>query len=73
MFPKEQFVSEAHSNGTIELIHVEEGCLDVLVNEETYTLSAGDSMTAEMDVAHTYQNSTSDPVHFTMTVYEKSR
>ncbi|MDV6327726.1 XRE family transcriptional regulator [Idiomarina sp. Sol25] len=73
MFPKEQFVSEAHSKGTIELIHVEGGCLDVLVNGETYTLSAGDSMTAEMDVAHTYQNSTNEPVHFTMTVYEKSR
>ncbi|MAD53143.1 MAG: XRE family transcriptional regulator, partial [Idiomarinaceae bacterium] len=32
-----------------------------------------DSMTAEMDVEHTYLNSTTEPVHFTMTVYEKSR
>lgn len=72
MFPEEQFVSEAHSKGTIELIHVEQGSLDVLVNGETYTLSVGDSMTAQMDVAHTYQNNTREPVHFTMTVYEKS-
>lgn len=73
MFPNEQFVSEAHSKGTIELIHVEEGQLDVLVNGETYVLSKGDSMTAEMDVEHTYLNSTNKPVHFTMSVYEKSK
>lgn len=48
MFPKEQFVSPTHSSGTIELIHVEEGCLDVLISGETYTLSAGDAMTASL-------------------------
>ncbi|RUO63947.1 transcriptional regulator, XRE family with cupin sensor [Pseudidiomarina planktonica] len=72
MLPGEIFTSDAHSKNTMELIHVEEGSLAVEVNNETFTLNANDAMTAQMDVPHSYSNTSDSAVTFTMTVYEKS-
>ncbi|MDV6316455.1 XRE family transcriptional regulator [Idiomarina sp. HP20-50] len=72
MFPGEVFTSDAHAKGTIELIHVEEGTLSVTVVDETFVLGPESSLTATMDVPHSYENRSDAEVSFTMTVYERT-
>ncbi len=72
MFPGEVFKSEPHSKGTIELIYVEEGILSVTAADKNFLLDVESSMTATMDIAHSYENRSDAVLIFTMTVYERT-
>lgn len=70
MQPGEVFSAEAHSKGTIELFHVEQGALTMTVDNKDYCLDSGDAMVAQTDVPHHYANTSQDITVFTLTVYE---
>ncbi|RUO38143.1 XRE family transcriptional regulator [Aliidiomarina shirensis] len=72
MLPNETFASDPHTKGTIELIHVEKGCLTIIIDNEVINLNENCSLTATMDVRHAYENRSNAPVNFTMTVYERA-
>src|SRR3982751_6535765 len=48
--------SEAHTPGTKELLHVQEGAITVEVADETVTLDVGDAVAFPGDVPHAYAN-----------------
>ena len=66
----EEHISEPHSEGTRELLHVQSGTLTVIVDGETHTLATGDALTFFGDTAHSYANRSDAPVTFSMTVHE---
>ncbi|RKQ83546.1 helix-turn-helix protein [Mycolicibacterium mucogenicum 261Sha1.1M5] len=66
----EQHQSEAHSAGTRELLHVQEGDVTVTVGEEHFALSTGDALTFYGDLPHSYSNATEVPARFSLTVFE---
>ncbi|WP_347109078.1 XRE family transcriptional regulator [Paenarthrobacter sp. S56] len=68
--PGERHGSEAHSSGTRELLHVQEGKLTVEVEGEDYELADGDALTFRSDVPHSYANPGSSTSRFTLTVFE---
>jgi len=68
--PGERHDSEAHSEGTRELLHVQEGALTVEVDGERYDLDAGDALTFHGDAVHAYVNSTAARTRFSLTVFE---
>ncbi|MBP2268482.1 transcriptional regulator with XRE-family HTH domain [Pseudarthrobacter sp. PvP004] len=68
--PGDQHGSEAHATGTKELLQVLHGTLTVDVDGHMNTLEAGDSMTFPGDVAHSYANPGTDPVRFSLAVFE---
>ncbi|KEO82799.1 helix-turn-helix domain-containing protein [Tumebacillus flagellatus] len=49
--------AEAHSDGTQEFITVYDGELTIRVNNEEYTVAAGDSIRMRADRPHVYHNS----------------
>jgi transcriptional regulator with XRE-family HTH domain len=51
-----EHVSEPHAPGTRELITVLQGTLKMIVGEETYLLSVGDSLVFPADQRHVYEN-----------------
>ena len=54
MLPGEEHRSEAHTEGTQELLLVLEGAVDVRVGDRTERLQVGDSVTFASDVVHGY-------------------
>lgn len=68
--PGERHASEAHSEGTKELLQVLEGALTVDVDGEPFVLGAGDALSFRGDVSHSYANSGAVPVRFSLAVYE---
>lgn len=68
--PDERHDSEAHSNGTRELLQVQEGALTVEVDADRYELETGDSLTFQGDTAHAYVNLTDAHTRFSLTVFE---
>ncbi len=68
--PHERHDSEAHTAGTRELLHVQEGALAVEADGITYDLATGDALTFRGDVVHAYVNSTSATTRFSLTVFE---
>lgn len=68
--PGEEHWSEAHSQGTRELLQVHEGTLVVTLAEETFTLGPGDALTFVGDEDHSYANPGDVLAHFSLTVYE---
>jgi transcriptional regulator with XRE-family HTH domain len=68
--PGDRHVSEPHSPGTRELLHVQQGTVTVEVADQTVTLGPGDAMGYPGDVAHTYANPRRRPARFTMAVFE---
>ncbi len=67
---QERHESEAHSAGTRELLHVQEGRITVEVDGSAHDLGPGDALTFHGDTAHAYENPNSDPARFTLTVFE---
>lgn len=68
--PGEEHASEAHSEGTRELLHVHEGTLVITLAGESFTLSAGDALTFVGDEVHSYANPGDLPSRFSLAVYE---
>ena len=70
MNPGDWHASEAHTEGTHELVHVLAGALTVTVGDQAVELGIGDSMSFPGDVGHGYANHQDGPARFSLTVYE---
>ena len=68
--PGDQHVSEAHTPGTKELIHVHEGTVTVEVAGQSVTLDTGDAVAFPGDVKHSYSNPGKQPAMFSLAVFE---
>ena len=73
MHPGESFSSTGHPAGTLELLHVEEGTLNLQTESAALKVNAGCSAVARTDMAHRYANETQNLLIFTMTVAELHR
>lgn len=70
MFPDELFTSAGHPQGTFELLHVEQGVLNLKVGSTEMIVPEGSSAVANTDVPHHYSNRGEGKLVFTMTVAE---
>lgn len=61
--------SDAHKEGTEELITIFDGKLTVRVNNNEYTVKSGDSIRFKADRPHTYHNSGEILTRLSMTLY----
>ena len=68
--PGERHDSEAHSDGTRELLHVQEGAVTIEAGGDHYDLAEGDALSFRGDAPHAYINSTDVPARFSLTVFE---
>jgi len=68
--PGERHDSEAHSDGTRELLPVQEGTVIVEVDGNRYDLAPGDALSFYGDAAPAYINSTNNSARFSLTVFE---
>jgi quercetin dioxygenase-like cupin family protein len=69
--PGDAHRSEAHREGTRELLLVLAGVVDLVVGDTEHRLRTGDSAGFDAGVAHSYRNaSTTRPARFTLAVHE---
>jgi transcriptional regulator with XRE-family HTH domain len=68
--PGERHDSEAHTEGTWEILQVREGALTLSVGDEAIHLDPGDAVSFPGDVDHAYTNETTAPARFTLCVFE---
>lgn len=68
--PGDHHVSEAHTAGTQELLHVQQGTITLDVADRSLTLDVGDAVTFPGDVAHAYANLGRQPARFSLAVFE---
>ena len=68
----EVYSSDAHRQGTFELLHVLAGQLTLVAGDQRVTLNAGDAARLVTDMPHSYANESRRPVRFAMTVLEPS-
>jgi quercetin dioxygenase-like cupin family protein len=68
--PGDHHASEAHSQGTKELLQVQQGSVTVEVADESFVLATGDAMSFPGDVAHSYANPGTEPARFSLAVFE---
>ena len=68
--PHERHESEAHSDGTRELLQVQEGAIVVEVDGATHELQRGDALSFSGDTAHAYANPNPAGARFSLTVFE---
>jgi transcriptional regulator with XRE-family HTH domain len=66
----DRHVSEAHTPGTKEHLHVLEGTVMLEVSDRSVTLDAGDAVAFPGDVAHSYTNPCTRPARFSLAVFE---
>jgi transcriptional regulator with XRE-family HTH domain len=64
--PGEVYESKPHRPGSVELLGVTAGILDLDVGRETISLSAGDSAWFDAATAHAYRNPTRSTTRFIM-------
>ena len=64
--PGEVYESKPHRPGSVELVSVTAGTLDLDVGRETFSLSAGDSAWFDAATAHAYRNPTRLTTRFIM-------
>lgn len=72
LHPGEAHTTEAHSEGTRELLLVLDGAVDLRVGDRAERLSAGDSAAFAGDIAHGYAApaDVATPARFALTVFE---
>jgi quercetin dioxygenase-like cupin family protein len=70
MNPGDQHATEAHADGTHELVHVLAGIVTISVADQSVELTVGDAMSFPGDVDHGYANHHDQPARFALTVYE---
>jgi transcriptional regulator with XRE-family HTH domain len=68
--PGDRHGSDAHTAGTKELVHVQQGSITVDVAGQVLSLDAGDAVTFPGDVAHSYRNAGDEPARFSLAVFE---
>ncbi|MER5769323.1 helix-turn-helix domain-containing protein [Streptomyces sp. NPDC001985] len=68
LMPGDGSESDAHPEGTVELIHVTRGELTLVVDGEPHSLPAGTSATFEAHTPHAYRNDGTEVVEMTMAV-----
>ncbi len=68
--PADRHVSEAHANGTKELVHVLAGGITVEIADQVVSLESGDALAFPGDVDHAYANPHGEPARFSLAVYE---
>ncbi|MHA7278123.1 helix-turn-helix domain-containing protein [Arthrobacter sp. MDT2-2] len=68
--PGDRHASEAHSEGTKELLQVRQGSVTVEVGDESFVLEEGDAVSFPGDVAHAYANEGEEPATFSLAVFE---
>jgi len=68
--PRDVYVSERHSAGTRELLHVLTGSVTLTVADESVALGAGDGVWFAGDQPHTYANSGKRTAQFSLSVYQ---
>jgi quercetin dioxygenase-like cupin family protein len=68
--PGDRHDSEAHTEGTKELIQVHDGTITVEASIHTLTLAAGDAIAFPGDVPHAYANAGTEPARFSLAVFE---
>jgi quercetin dioxygenase-like cupin family protein len=62
--------SEAHADGTKELVQVQAGTVVLTVGDQVLTLGTGDAVAFPGDVDHCYDNNDSGPARFCLAVFE---
>jgi transcriptional regulator with XRE-family HTH domain len=68
--PGDHHASEAHAEGTREMLHVIDGTFTLEVDGVRHTVSAGDTATFHADRPHAYANDRKRPVRFVMVVIQ---
>jgi transcriptional regulator with XRE-family HTH domain len=68
--PGDRHGSEAHTTGTKELLHVQQGTVSVEVAGHSVALQTGDAVAFPGDVAHCYHNPGTEPARFSLAVFE---
>lgn len=68
--PGDEHRSDAHTDGTRELLQVQEGVVEVEAGDEAVVLRAGDAVSFPGDVAHAYRNRGERPARFSLAVSE---
>jgi transcriptional regulator with XRE-family HTH domain len=66
--PGDSSNSDAHPDGTVELLHVTGGVLTLMVDGTAHRVPAGSSASFEAHVPHAYRNDGDEPVELTMAV-----
>jgi len=66
----ERHESEAHAEGTRELLHLLKGTITIEVDGEVHVLKAGDAISFDGDVPHSYANTHKTLATFSLCVYE---
>ncbi|MFE3251048.1 helix-turn-helix domain-containing protein [Streptomyces sp. NPDC059209] len=68
LVPGEHSDSDAHPDGTTELLHVTAGELTLVVDGAAHTVAQGSSAVFEANVSHAYRNEGTTTVEMTMAV-----
>ncbi len=68
--PGDQHVSEQHTPGTKELVHVLRGTVTVQVADQMVTLQVGDAVAFSGDLPHSYANHDAESARFSLAVFE---
>jgi transcriptional regulator with XRE-family HTH domain len=68
--PGDRHASEAHVDGTREIVHVLDGILTLEVDGVSYTVGAGGAAMLHTDRPHAYGNDRKRPVRFVMVVIQ---
>ncbi len=68
--PGDRHAGEAHTSGTQELVHVQEGTLTIEIADQSVTLDVGDAVGFAGDVEHSYSNPGEQPARFSLAVFE---
>lgn len=68
--PGDRHDSEAHAEGTLELLQVCQGSVTLHVADERVTLQAGDAVSFPGDVDHGYGNDSTEDAWFSLAVFE---
>ncbi len=70
LMPGEEHSSDAHTEGTQELLQILAGEVTIKVGTQTFLLAQGDAISFPGDEPHAYLNPTTQPARFTLTVFE---
>jgi transcriptional regulator with XRE-family HTH domain len=68
LMPGDGSTSDPHPVGTVELLHVSQGTLTLVVDGVEHTVATGTSASFESHVPHGYRNDGAEPVLMTMAV-----
>jgi transcriptional regulator with XRE-family HTH domain len=68
--PEDDYVSQAHTSGTRELVQVQQGTVTFQAGDQFVTLKAGDAATFPGDLMHSYANPHARPARFILSVFE---